>query len=110
VQGLTRVSHPLSPIRPFSNWVWTRNPNLRFSSQSEDRSGPFKRRYDQYSEEHYSRGYPNSHFCYKRFQKGESSQLSQGFWQSPYHFDSSSGDQAYPRGNPYKYQGRHYYP
>ena len=35
VQGLTRVSHPFGPIRPYSNWVWTRNPNLGFSSPSE---------------------------------------------------------------------------
>jgi hypothetical protein len=97
VQGLTRVTHPYGPICPFSNWVWTRNPNLGFSSPSEVRFRPFKRRYDQYSEENYFGGYPNPHFCYKRFQRGESSQ-------------SSRGDQAYPRGNPYKYQGRHYYP
>jgi hypothetical protein len=46
VQGLTHVTHPYGPIRPFSNWVWTRNPNLGFSSPSEVRFGPFKRRYD----------------------------------------------------------------
>jgi hypothetical protein len=102
IRGSTRG--PLDPVHPYPNWVWTRNPNLGFSSPSEVRFGPFKRRYDQYSEEHYSGGYPNPHFHYKRFQKGESSQSSQGFWQSPYHFDSSRGDQAYPRGNPYKYQ------
>jgi hypothetical protein len=97
VQGQTRESQPFGPIRPYSNWVWTRNPNLGFSSPSEVRFGPFKRRYDQYSEEYYSGGYPNPHFRYKRFQRGESSQ-------------SSRGDQAYPRGNPYNHQGRHYYP
>uniref|UniRef100_A0A2N9F1W8 CCHC-type domain-containing protein n=1 Tax=Fagus sylvatica TaxID=28930 RepID=A0A2N9F1W8_FAGSY len=57
---------PLDPIHPYSNWVWTRNPNLGFSSPSEVRFGPFKHRYDQYIEEHYSRGYPNPHFRNKR--------------------------------------------
>jgi hypothetical protein len=51
VQGLIGVTQPFGPIRPFTNWVWTRNPNLGFSSPSKVRSGPFKRRYDQYSEE-----------------------------------------------------------
>ena len=67
VQGLTRVTHQFGPIRPFSIWVLTRNPNLGFSSPSKVRFRPFKRRYDQYSEENYFGGYPNPHFCYKRF-------------------------------------------
>ena len=83
---------------PSLNWVWTRNPNLGFSSLSETRFGPFKRHYNQYSEEHYLGGYPNPHFRYKRFQKVESSQSNQGFCQ------------AYPHRNPYKYQGRYYCP
>uniref|UniRef100_A0A2N9EKJ9 CCHC-type domain-containing protein n=1 Tax=Fagus sylvatica TaxID=28930 RepID=A0A2N9EKJ9_FAGSY len=64
IRGSTRG--PLDPVHPYPNWVWTRNPNLGFSSPSEVRFGPFKRRYDQYSEEHYSGGYPNPHFRYKR--------------------------------------------
>ncbi len=47
-------THQFGPNRPFQNWVWTRNPNLGISSPSEVRFRPFKRRYDQYSEEHYS--------------------------------------------------------
>ena len=69
MQSQTRASQPFGPIRLFSNWVWTRNPNLGFSSPSEVRFGLFKRRYDQYSEEYYSGGYPNPHFRYKRCQR-----------------------------------------
>uniref|UniRef100_A0A2N9F8J8 Uncharacterized protein n=1 Tax=Fagus sylvatica TaxID=28930 RepID=A0A2N9F8J8_FAGSY len=98
---------PIRPKPPISELGLT-NPNLGISSPFETQFRPFKCRYDLDSEENYFGGYPN--FCYKRFQKGESSQSSQGFWQSPYDSDSSHGDQAYPRGNPYKYQGRHYYP
>jgi hypothetical protein len=48
-----------SDLPIFFNWVWTRNPNLGFSRPFKTRFRPFKRCYDQDSEENYFGGYPN---------------------------------------------------